>query len=226
MKFLLDTANLETIAAYAEDFPISGITSNPTIVKREKGIDFFAHMTALRTLVGRDAQFHVQVSATDVNGMLRDADALLTRIDDKVTIKVPVTRAGLKVIKTLHAQNVSVTGTAIFTRPQGLLAMEAGAAYIAPYFNRMENLGINPRDNIAAFRRMIERYDYPTQILVASFKNVGQINDACENGAHIVTIDPVLLDKAVSHTAIQDSVRTFGLDWGTAFGGTSIADLP
>lgn len=99
MEYLLDTANLETIRKFIEYFPITGVTSNPTIVKREGNIDFIAHMNKIRSIIGQNRTLHIQVTATDVEGMLRDADAILNKVDNQVFIKVPVTMEGLKVIK-------------------------------------------------------------------------------------------------------------------------------
>ena len=61
MRYLLDTANLDAIRRYTDIFPIDGITSNPSIVKREGKIDFFAHMNEIRSIIG-DRYFHIQVS--------------------------------------------------------------------------------------------------------------------------------------------------------------------
>ena len=74
--------------------------------------------------------------------------------------------------------SVNTTATAIYTKMQGFLAMEAGADYIAPYYNRMENMGIDAKDVVGSFAKMIRDYGYSTKILAASFKNMGQVNEA------------------------------------------------
>ena len=123
---------------------------------------------------------HIQV--------LAESDAILRNVDDKVFIKIPVTEQGLKAMRALKAKGVGVTGTAIYTKVQGLLAMETGADYIAPYFNRMQNMDIDPCDVISTFAKMIEKYNYKTKILAASFKNMGQVNSAFECGGQTATL--------------------------------------
>lgn len=225
MEYLLDTANLETIRKFVDYFPITGVTSNPSIVKREGKIDFFAHMNEIRSIIGKDRTLHIQVTAADVDDMLKDADTILNRVDDKVYIKVPVTMEGLKVIKTLKKKGVNVTATAIYSKAQGFLALEAGADYMAPYYNRMENLGIDPEDVIASFADMISQYGYSAKVVAASFKNIGQVNKAFLAGAQAATVDPAVLAGALSMPSIQKAVDDFTNDWKAIYGDSKIADL-
>lgn len=226
MEFLFDTANIETIKKYSEVFPITGITSNPSIIKKEGKIDFFNHFKEIRKIIGKDRTLHIQVVAEDCEGIIKDAETILKNVDDLVCIKVPVTEEGLKAIRILKGKGVSVTATAIYTKVQGFLAIEAGADYIAPYFNRMENMDINPREVIKAFEDMINKYNYPTKILAASFKNMGQVNDAFAAGAQTVTVAPEILSDALKMPAIKKAVDDFTADWEKIFGkGVSITDL-
>ena len=87
MKYLLATANLQDIRYYCDVFPIAGVTSNPSIVKKEGKIDFFAHMNEIRSIIGPDRPLHIQVTALDTEGMLRDADTLLSKVDPEVYVK-------------------------------------------------------------------------------------------------------------------------------------------
>lgn len=225
MEYLLDTANLETIKKFVEYYPITGVTSNPSIVKKEGKIDFFPHMNAIRSIIGKNRTLHIQVTATDVEGMLRDADAILNKVDNQVFVKVPVTMEGLKVMKTLKAQGVNVTATAIYSKAQGFLALETGADYMAPYYNRMENLGINPEHVIASFAKMISQYGYSTKIVAASFKNIDQVNKAFLAGSQTATVDPAVLAVTFSMPSISKAVDDFTNDWKMIYGDKTIADL-
>ena len=93
MKYLLDTASLADITRFCDIFPIAGVTSNPSIVKKEGKINFFAHMNEIRSIIGPERPLHIQVTALDTEGMIRDADTLITKIDADVSVKVPVTSA-------------------------------------------------------------------------------------------------------------------------------------
>lgn len=223
---MFDTINIEDIKHYSEFFPITGITSNPSIIKLEGKINFFNHFKEIRKVIGMDKSLHIQVIAEDYAGIMAEAEAILKNVDDKVFIKVPVTEQGLKAIRALKAKGINVTATAIYTKVQGLLAMEAGADFIAPYFNRMENMDIDPVEVITTFAQMIEEYQYSTKILAASFKNMKQVNTAFECGAQTATLQPALLHDAFKMPAIKKAVKDFAVDWETVFGkGVSIVDL-
>lgn len=225
MKYLLDTANLAEIRRFYDIFPIAGVTSNPSIVKREGNIDFFDHMKEIRSIIGIDKPLHIQVTASATDGMLRDADTLLNKVDSEVYVKIPVTMEGIKTIKLLKAQNIHVTGTAIYSKQQGFLAMEAGADCIAPYFNRMENMGINSDDVIASLAEMIDLYHYNTEILAASFKNAGQVDRAFLAGAQTATMDPSILEAALTFSHITSAVDAFEQDWKSIYGDKTLSDL-
>lgn len=98
MEFMLDTANLADIKKFADFLPIAGVTSNPSIVKKEGKIDFFHHMKEIRGIIGEHRSLHVQVVATDYEGIIKDAETILANIDQKVFIKIPVNEPGLKAI--------------------------------------------------------------------------------------------------------------------------------
>ncbi|WP_317855901.1 fructose-6-phosphate aldolase [Chakrabartyella piscis] len=225
MQYLLDTANLEEIKKYTEIFPITGVTSNPSIVKNEGKIDFFAHMKEIRSIIGFEQSLHIQVTALDFDGMMKDADTILEKVDKEVYIKVPVTLAGIQVIKALKARGNNVTATAIYSKAQGFLAMEAGADYIAPYYNRMENMNVDPEDAIAAFADMIDMYGYSTKVLAASFKNAGQIDKAFMAGAQAATLQPDIMVAALKQATILDAVDAFNNDWESIYGDKRIYEL-
>ena len=225
MEYLFDTANIGAIRKYGEFIPITGVTSNPSIVKKEGKIDFFSHMREIRSIIGLDKTLHIQVTAQDYEGMMKDAEAILKNVDDQVYIKVPVTLEGLKVIRALHGRGVNTTATAIYTKMQGFLAMEAGADYIAPYYNRMENMGIDARDVVGSFAKMIRDYGYSTKILAASFKNMGQVNEAFMAGAQTATMGFDIIEGAFSMPSIQQAVDDFTEDWKSIFGDQLIMDL-
>jgi TalC/MipB family fructose-6-phosphate aldolase len=226
MEFMLDTANLEAIKKFEKIIPLAGVTSNPSIIKKEGKIDFFNHMKEIKKIIGDKASLHIQVVGEDYETILKDAKTILENIHKDIYIKVPVTSEGLKAIKTLKRENVNITATAIYTKFQGYLAIEAGADYIAPYYNRMENMNISPKEVITEFSKAIERSKNHTKILAASFKNVGQVNSAFECGAQAATVGCDILNQGFSMPAIKKAVDDFTSDWESIFGlGTKIYDL-
>lgn len=226
MEILLDTANLETIKKYEMILPLAGVTTNPSIVKKEGEIGFFKHMKEIREIIGDKSSLHVQVVAKDKAGMLEDAKKILEQLGEDVYLKIPVSPEGLKVIKSLKKEGLNVTATAIYTKFQAYLAIAAGANYIAPYFNRMENLNIDAKEAMRAMASEIYRNNSQTKIVAASFKNVGQVTTALEQGAQAVTVAPDIIEQALAMPSIAQAVDDFSEDWESIFGkGSTIADL-
>ncbi len=222
MEFLLDSLNLEAIKKWQEILPLAGVTSNPSIAKKEGKIDFFQRLKEVRRIIGLDASLHVQVVAKDYQGILRDAQKIRQETDEQIYIKIPVTPDGLAAIKTLKTQGYNITATAIYTTMQGLLAISAGADYLAPYYNRMENLSIDSGQVIKELAQAIERMGSSSKILAASFKNVAQVTNALAQGAQTVTAGPDVFEAAFAMPSIDKAVADFAADWQACQGKDGI----
>ncbi len=226
MEIMFDTVNIDDIKHYGEIFPYTGVTSNPSIIKAEGKIDFFNHFKEIRELIGFDKTLHVQVTATTAELIIKEAEKIVKNIDKAVYIKIPVTEEGLKAIRYLKANGYRITATAVYTKLQGLMAIQCGADYIAPYFNRMENFDMDVEaTTISYFREAIESNNYKTKILAASFKNVAQVHKALSAGAHSITIQPNLLHNAMGMAEIDRAVESFNKDFKETMGVDSILDL-
>ena len=215
MEFMLDTLNINEIKKWARVLPLAGVTSNPTIAKKEGEIDFFKRIHEVREIIGEAPSIHVQVVAKDYDGILKDAAKIQQECGGNVFIKVPVTPEGLAAIKTLKSEGYKITATAIYTVFQGLLAIEAGADYLAPYYNRMENLNIDSAQVIAQLAEAIEKNHSSSKILAASFKNVGQVNRAFKEGAQAITAGADVFEAAFGMPSIGKAVDDFANDWAT-----------
>ena len=224
MKYLLDTANLAEIRELSEYLPIAGVTSNPTIVKAEGAVPFFAHMREIRSIIGQHP-LHIQVTAQDYAGMMRDAEAIFRHVDENVYVKVPVDFAGVKVIKALKRQGANVTATAVYGMDQAFIAFEAGADCIAPYYNRMEALGVDAANVIGNIAGIINHYGYEAELLAASFKQPAQIDRAILAGAHSITAAPHVLRDIFEKKTVKDAVQTFLDDWAELYAGKTLAEI-
>lgn len=218
MQILFDTANLGEIEKAVDVYPLDGVTTNPTIIKGEGRIDFYAHLHRIRELIGPDRMLHVQVLATNATGMINDAHRLLDKIDDQVYVKIPTTEQGLKAMRHLKAQGVHVTGTAIYSKIQGMLAIATGADYIAPYYNRMESIDVDAAATVTFLANFAKRAGNGTRVMPASFKNVAQVCAAIDAGAHAVTVQPKLLRAALFAPDVVSAVQAFSDDWFATFG--------
>ena len=209
MEWMLDSANLNEVRESLEIFPICGVTTNPTILRAEGRIDYAKHLRELRAIVGSNRTFHVQAGVDGCDNIVREAQRIHEILGKDVYIKVPITEEGLKAIARLKAQGVHITATAIYTAYQGLLAADAGADYLAPYCNRMEQFGIDFGAAITQIRHMIDHDHLPAKILGASYKNVGQLVRSVDCGAHAITAQPAMLRAALKSALVVDAVRTF-----------------
>ena len=190
-----------------------GVTTNPTILAEEGDISIRERLLVLRRLCGGERSLHVQLLARDCDGMLAEAEAIYDLLGANTYAKIPVTEEGLKAITALKKRNKPVTATAVYYLAQALLAVAAGADYVAPYCNRMENNDIDFRHTIETTRNLIDRDGYATKIVAASFKNVTQVNDALDCGAHAVTVAPALLRAALGSPLVEGAVRGFEQDF-------------
>ena len=226
MEFIIDTANLAEIKHYNEVLNLSGVTTNPSICKKEGNVEFFNHMNSIRKIIGLDKSLHIQVVSQNYAGMLKDAMTILRKVDNQVYIKVPTTETGLKVMKELKRQGVNVTATAIYSKMQAYLAMNVGADYLAPYYNRMQNNNIDPNEVISKIANLINLSSSNSKILAASFKNVSQVTDAFESGAQAATMGVDIIETALNIPSIQKAVDDFQLDWAVIHGkDSSVASI-
>ena len=226
MEFLLDTIHLDDIKKYNAMIALAGVTSNPTIVKKEGKVDFFNHMNAIRAIIGSDKTLHVQAVGRSTEEIVQDAHTIRERIDDHVFVKVPTNAPGLAAMKILKAEGFNVTATAIYSEIQARLAIEVGADYLAPYFNRMVNMGLDAKQILGNIQATIDRQNSASKILAASFHTVGQVNDAFEVGAAACTMGADILGAALGNPAIEAAVDGFTKDWESLYGqGTTISSL-
>lgn len=218
MEFIIDTVNLDEIKEAIEYMPITGVTSNPSIVKKTSPDDFFRHMKEIKTIIGKQRSLHIQVIAKDCQGMIQEAYKIRQEIDDEVYIKIPVSYEGIKAIKILKKEGVRVTATAVYDLMQAYMALEAGADYIAPYVNRIGNLGGHPYQLIDELSSRIMMDNYSSKIVAASFKSVEQIKESFNAGAQAITAPVDVLKMIFQNPNIEKAIHDFNEDWYDMYG--------
>lgn len=218
MEFIIDTINLDEIKEAIEYLPITGVTSNPSIVKATSPDDFFGHLRKIREIIGMERSLHVQVIGKDCQTIIDEAKRIVKEIDDLVYIKVPTSYEGVKAIKELKAMGMNVTATAVYDLMQAYMALNAGADYIAPYVNRIGNLGGDPFELIYQLSNRIVSDGYNCKVLAASFKSVAQIKEAINQGSQSVTVPVALLKQIFANPNIEKAVDDFNNDWYSIYG--------
>lgn len=220
MEILVDTANTALIRRYNDIYDLSGVTTNPTILSREKR-DLWEVLEEIRAIIG-DRQLYVQVTAPDPEGMLREAKAVTARLGRGTFLKVPVNEPGIRAIKLMKQEGMNVLGTAVYTVQQAVMAASVGADYVAPYFNRMENNNYDAAQCISEMADLFAASGVKTKILAASFKNTHQIMQAMLAGAQAVTAAPELYTAMVTSPVIDGAIAGFRKDWTGVYGDRTI----
>lgn len=217
MLYLIDTANLEAIKRAYDFYPMAGVTTNPTIISKEKN-NFLDILKDIRKVIGNDSMLHVQVISLTAEKMVEEAKYLNSIIGGNLYIKIPVTSEGIKAIKILKKQNIKTTATAIFTAQQALMAVTAGAGFVAPYVNRIDNISGGGVDVVAQIVKLLKQYDLDGKVLAASFKNVQQVHSVILSGSQSVTVNPEILDAMIEHPLTNWSIDKFVHDWESVYG--------
>ena len=220
-KILIDSADIKKAREIERYYTIAGITTNPTILSKIEGT-LENKLKELKEFTYGKYEVHVQTTESEVEKIVEEAKKLRDYFGESFYIKIPVTKSGLEAMKLCSKEDIRVTATAILTPMQALAAAKNGANYVAPYVNRMENVGQDAKEAILEISNLL--IDYPTEILAASFKNVKQVQDILRCGAEAVTIAPEIIEASIWHPYTDKSVFDFEKDWGKRFGDKKIVD--
>lgn len=209
MKFFVDTADVAEISALNELGLVDGVTTNPSLIAKS-GRDMSEAIKEICDMVAGPVS--AEVTATDVSGMLAEA-AKLRAIADNVTIKVPMTEAGIKACKALSDDGASVNVTLCFSSAQAILAAKAGAAFISPFVGRLDDIGQDGMGLIEEICEIYSNYDYATEVLVASIRHPMHVVDAARMGADVATVPPGVLRQMFKHPLTDKGLAAFLADW-------------
>ncbi|WP_296115212.1 transaldolase family protein [uncultured Anaerococcus sp.] len=212
MKLLIDDANLDAIEAILALYPIDGVTTNPTILAKA-GENPKERLIKIRKLIGDDLDLHCQVVASSKEDMKDQARKLVKVLGDNTYIKIPSSGEGFKAMEELSKERIKVTATGIYSPLQGFLAAKAGAKYLAPYVNRIDNLGYDGLAVARKIQNILEANDFDTEILAASFKNSNQVLDLVERGVGALTLGTAVFDSLVNDRNVDFAIKTFEDDF-------------
>ncbi len=224
MIYILDTADLEAIKHCNEFYPLSGVTTNPTIIAKEK-TDFWPLLEGIRKIIGPEKMLHVQTTAEKAEDIVAEAKLLKERLGGNFYIKIPIGEEGLKATMMLKKIGIPVTITAIFTPAQALLAAMAGASFVAPYANRLDNILGDGCAVVAETVELLKNYGSDCKVLAASFKNAEQVHRCEMAGCHSVTVSDHILKILATHPMTDSAIEGFKQDWKSVYGDKTIMDF-
>ena len=212
MKLFLDTAIIEEIDSRLSSGVISGVTTNPTLIKKS-GKDPDDIYADLINDIG------VKDLSIEVNGQF--ADQLIENgiwygkmWSNEATIKLPCTPEGIKACKTLSYMGIRTNMTLVFSGSQAILCALAGASYVSPFVGRLDD---NGHDGIGLIREIAKVFCHnrtDTKILAASIRDAATVGKAFQAGAHICTIPPKVFDDMYKHVLTDKGLFQFIIDSG------------
>jgi len=212
MKFFIDTANIDEIKEANAMGMVDGVTTNPTLIAREKG-DFKEIITAICKVV--DGPISAEVISLETDGMVAEAREL-AKIHANIVVKIPMTTDGLKAVRTLTAEGIKTNVTLVFSALQALMAAKAGATYVSPFVGRLDDLSQEGMMLIEQVADIFSNYAYETEIIVASIRNPMHVLDTALIGADVATIPFNVLKKLAAHPLTDKGIQSFLDDWKKA----------
>jgi transaldolase len=209
MKIFLDTANVKSIEKYTELGVVDGITTNPTLLSKEKGNPIETMKKIVQIIEG---PVSLEVVAIDYDKMLEES-LKIAKYGENVVVKIPMTMDGLKVVHVLTKKGIKTNVTLIFSANQALLAAKAGATYVSPFIGRLDDIGAEGLNLVSEIVQIFASYDISTQLLVASVRHPLHVIEAAKMGADVVTLPPDILDKMIRHPLTDKGLDSFLSDW-------------
>ena len=206
MKIFIDTANLMEIKKAKALGLVDGVTTNPTLLAKEK-----ENPETLIRKISEEVKgpINVEVTGTTYEEILREAKILATW-GEEIVIKIPVTEEGLRAVRSLSQEGIKTNVTLIFSPGQAILAAKSGATYICPFLGRLDDISFNGLELIQQIREIYQNYDeFQTQIIVASVRHPIHVIEAARMGAEIVTIPPAILEQMVRHPLTDRGISQF-----------------
>lgn len=210
MKFFLDTANLDEIREAQLQGMLDGVTTNPSLVAKEGGVDFKQHIAAICEIT--QGPVSAEVTSLDLEGMLREGRDY-ARIAPNVVIKCPLTTDGLKATRALSDEGTPVNVTLCFSAAQAILAAKAGASYISPFIGRLDDVGQNGLELIAEIVEIYGNYEWKTEVLAASIRHPIHVVECARLGADVATMPYKVMQQLLKHPLTDKGLEQFLADW-------------
>ena len=212
MKFFIDTANFDDIKAAYEMGFIAGVTTNPSLIVKEKR-DLHEVIQQIADLV--EGPVSAEVIAATAPEMVKEAHELI-KLGDNVVIKVPMTAEGLKAVSVLSKEGIKTNVTLIFSANQALLAARAGATYVSPFVGRVDDISMDGIQLIEDIAEIFMIHNISTEIIAASVRTPMHMTQCAKAGAHIATVPFNVLQQSLKHPLTDAGLARFLADWEAA----------
>lgn len=225
MELFLNCEHPATIEEYCDRYVLAGVTTNPYMIAQEGGVNYFQYLRDLRRIIG-DRKLNVQVVSPDCSEMIEEAELIRRAGGEPTYVKLPATVEGLRATKILSARGVKVTSTVVFSTAQGVLALLAGAKYVATFYEPMITDGTDGFAVIRQIAAFIERSGCEGRILSAGCRTSEHLGGIIDAGATAVTVDPDFFTDKIDYPGVHTYMNKFKTAWDAAYGkDATILDL-
>jgi transaldolase len=208
MRIFLDTAAIAEIKKGLEWGLVDGVTTNPSLIAREKKPYREALKEVLALVPG---PVSCEVLATEAETMVDEAKTLAA-LGKNAVIKIPFTPAGVQAVRRLKPLGIPVNQTLVFSPNQALIAAKAGAAYVSPFVGRLDDIGHDGMELVAQILEIYANYGYDTEVIVASVRHPDHVRKAALLGAHIATVPFGVLEQCFKHPLTDIGLEKFLAD--------------
>ena len=210
MKIFLDSAHIEDIKKAYDMGAISGVTTNPSIISREnrKFEDLLNEITSIIV----DGPVFAEVLSVDAEGMIEEGRRLAKK-SKNIVVKIPMIPEGLKAVKTLSSEGITVCNTVVFSASQAILSANAGASYGAPFVGRLDDIGEDGLCLCQEIRDIFDAQGIDTKIVAASVRHPVHVNSLAKMGVDIATMPFKVIMQMATNPNSQRAVEGFLKDW-------------
>ncbi|MDO4539812.1 MAG: fructose-6-phosphate aldolase [Syntrophomonadaceae bacterium] len=213
MQIFIDSANIEEIREAAALGVIAGVTTNPSLIAKEKR-DYRETLGIISGMV--DGPISAEVLSTDFKAMLDEAQSLQA-IHPNINIKVPISAEGLRTITELARRGIKTNCTLVFSAGQALLAARAGATFVSPFVGRLDDIS---NDGLAVLNDIVtiyNNYAIDTQVISASIRHPMHVVESARIGADIATVPYKIIMQLIQHPLTERGIEKFLQDYQAAF---------
>jgi transaldolase len=212
MKFFLDTANLDEIKKVAAMGLLDGVTTNPSLIAKEKGAFKDIILNICEVVPG---PVNAEVVSLDTEGMLREGREL-AKLHPNIIVKIPMTKDGMVAVRKLANEKIRTNVTLIFSPSQALIAAKAGASYVSPFIGRLDDVSHVGMELVEQIVAIYDNYDFDTEVLAASLRHPVHVVEAALAGADIATLPAKVFDQLFNHPLTDIGIKNFLADWEKA----------
>jgi transaldolase len=210
MKFFIDTANPDEIKRAYEMGVIDGVTTNPTLISKEKKA--FESLIEEICKIIKGLPISLEVLSLNSEGMIEEARRL-SNIGENIVVKIPMTTEGLKAIKALVSEGIKTNTTLVFSPTQALLAAKAGTTYVSPFIGRLDDIAQTGMELIEQIVTIFTNYGFESQVIVSSIRHPIHVLEAALIGADVATIPYKVIEQLVKHPLTDIGIARFLADW-------------